>query len=75
MRDYNCLRRRKIQIDYLLKISAACKLINRSEGGPLDINDQVMEAVHQKHPEAQFADKCAIVEDRTPCFVEQIELS
>ena len=54
------------------KISAACKLINRNQGGPLDINDQVMEILHQKHPEAQSADARAIVEDRTPRFVEPI---
>ena len=54
------------------KVSAACKLINRDEGGPLDVNDQVMEILKQKHPEAKPARAGAIVENQSPRFVEPI---
>ena len=53
------------------KISAACKLLNQSNSGPLDLNDSVLQALKQKHPKAKPAHTDALAND-TPRHVEPI---
>ena len=54
------------------KISAACKLINRNNGGPLEITENVLNILKEKHPASKQATNAALVPDPTPRFVEPI---
>ena len=54
------------------KVSAACKLINQNNCGPLEINENVLDALKEKHPQAKEARQDAVVENPTPRFVQPI---
>ena len=54
------------------KVGAACKLINSSDGRPIEINRAVIDLLVQKHPEGKDASSEALIEDREPQFVEPI---
>ena len=54
------------------KVSAACKLINRSSSsGPLKVNNAVLQVLKEKHPPAQEGGR-AIMDNETPNIVQQI---
>ena len=54
------------------KVSAACKLLNRNNGGPLDVTDEVLQSLESKHPDAKQATPAALVSDLNSRFVEPI---
>ena len=54
------------------KVGAACKLINSTDGGPLEVNNSVIELLAQKHPEGKEAKPEALIGNENPRFVEPI---
>ena len=54
------------------KTAAACKLINREQGGPVMVNDEVMAKLKDKHPKAKSASSQAILPNLAPRVIEPI---